>query len=112
MNWLDHEYLVPVIIGNGKEAIKVARKIYRKSGRRAQIFAESFTFFQRLEFSCHTVFPMKESFVFESLLAFSRSLEEYFYPVIIVYDDFSQEIVDKNSDIIESAFLVRSYDEL
>lgn len=111
MNISEHEYLLPIVIGNGKDAVSAARKIYKTTGAKAHLFSHRFPVWQRLFCVCHTVDPMRDCFVLDSILSYLRSVEEYYCPVIIVCDEYAQELVDKYSDALESACLVIEYDD-
>lgn len=111
MNISEHEYLLPIIIGNGKDAVSAARKIYKKTGARVHLFASKFPFWQRAVFSCHTVEPMRDEFLLESLTSYLGSVEEYFCPVIIICDDHAQRFVNNYSAVVESACLAIRYED-
>lgn len=111
MNISEHEYLLPIILGNGKDAVSAARKIYKATGVKVHLFASSFHLWQRAFCVCHTVDPMRDSLVLDSLLSYLASVEEYYCPVIIICDKYAQDLVDKYSDEIESACLVVKYDD-
>ena len=112
MDWLQHEYLVPVIIGNGQMAYKAAKKIYRITGIRAHIFAERFTLWERLFYYCHKVSPTSGDLLETSLISFAESLEEYLFPVIILCDGESQDFIRNYSKTVESAYIAVSYDDI
>ncbi len=112
MDWLQHEYLVPVIIGNGQTAYKAAKRIYKITGIRTHIFADSFTLWQRLFYYCHKVSPMSQDLLEMSLISFAESLEEYFFPVIIFCDGETQDFIKNYSKTVESAYITVSYDDL
>ena len=99
MMWYEHEYLVCVFVGNGKDVIERAKDIKRKTGVRPHIFADRFTLFQRLFFNCHTVKPQRTEFLRESLISFAREAEKYTFPVIVKCDDFSDAFVNSCDDI-------------
>lgn len=111
MNISEHEYLLPIIIGNGKEAVSAARRINKKTGARVHLFASKFPFWQRALFICHTVEPMRVEFLLESLTSYLGSIEEYFCPVIIICDDHAQRFVDNHSAVVESACLAIRYED-
>ena len=108
MNWLDHEYLVPVFIGNSDTVIRCAKDIKRKTGIRPHIFAEKFSFWQRIFFNCHTVKPQRYAFLSDSLIFFARELEKYAFPVIVKCDELSQDFVCSCGEI-ENYYLAVTY---
>lgn len=105
MNWLEHEYLVPVVLGNSRDAVKIARKIYKATRIKTHIFAEKFSFWQKMTYNCHIVSPMREDFFVSSLMSFAASLEEYYCPVIVKCSDDDKKLVDKYSNTLESAYV-------
>ena len=112
MNWLEHEYFMPVIIGNDGFSLKVAKRIYKSTGIKAHVFAEKFSVLQRLAFNCHKIAPQRDEFLLESLLSFAQSIEEYYCPVIVVCNDECRRIVERLSETIESVFIVVDHQEL
>ena len=112
MNWLDHEYLVPVLIGNEKDVFRTAGIVKRRTKVCTHIFGERFSFFQKLRYECHVVAPMREEFAFESLVSFSKQLPEYYFPVLIICGDNSNKFADHYSDKLECAFLTVKAEEL
>lgn len=111
MNISEHEYLLPIIIGNDKNAVATARKIYKRCGARVHLFASKFPFWQRAFYRCHTVDPMRDEFLLDCLISYLGSIEEYFCPVIIICDDRAQSFVDNHSAIVESACLAIKYQD-
>ena len=112
MNWLDHEYLIPVIIGNDREALRVAKAIYKRTRFKSHLFGERFSFFQKLRHECHVVSPMRDEFIIESLFSFSKQLNEYYFPVLLICGDRAKMIAKQYSEGLESAFLVVKAEEL
>lgn len=111
MNWLEHEYLVPVIIGNGRDSLKAVKEIYKATGIKPHLFAEKFSFFQRLGYYCHAVSPMREEFLIDSLISFVSSLEEYYCPVLFFSND-NKEFITNFSEVIENAYVVINLEEV
>ena len=109
MDISQHEYLLPIILGNGKDALSAARKINKSTGVKVHLFASGINILQRAFCICHTVDPMRDVFILDSLLSFLGSVEEYYCPVIIICDQFAQDLVDQYSNEIECACLVVKY---
>ena len=114
MNWIDHEYLVPVIIGSGAESTSAAKKIYKLTKKRVHLFAQSFSLLQRILCVCHKVDPWIDFLIVESLIAFAQSLEGYFYPVIIVCecDEVTKNLFETYSELLESHYLLAKIDDI
>lgn len=109
MNLSEHEYLLPIIIGNDKGAIAAAREIHKKTGARVRLFAQRFSLWQRFCFECRTVDPMRDDFLLESLISYLGSIEEYYCPVIIICDERARGFVKNFSKSVESACLAVEY---
>ncbi len=107
MNWYDHEYLVPVFLGNDSSSIETAKQLRKLNSAKAHIFAENFGFLQKFSFICHRVTPMRNDLLLLSLLDFSKDLEEYRFPVII-YSDNMQNFISSNLEELESRFMIIS----
>ena len=112
MEYLNHEYLVPIIIGSGKNSTTVAKRIRKTTGAEVHLFADNFSLWQRMKYRCHKVAPFKADFLIMSLMAFEKSLEEYYFPVIILCGDDAEQIVNNKIAVIESSFVVVRYDEI
>ena len=112
MKCLDHEYLVPIIIGSGKKASLAAKRIRKMTGAEVHLFADKFSFWQRMKYHCHKVSPLRSDFLGMSLAAFEKSLEEYYFPVIILCGDDAEKTIEDKIHAFESAFVVVRYDEI
>lgn len=105
MNWFEHEYLVPVIIGNGKSERALAIDIRKKLGVVPCIFAERFGFGQRFSAICCRVKPMREHTLLTSLCDFAAELEEYKFPILI-YSEDSAKFISAHSETLEARFVL------
>ena len=112
MKYLDHEYLVPIIIGSSKNATLAAKRIKKITGAEVHLFANGFSVWQRLLYHCHKVDPLRADFLQMSLASFVDSLEEYYFPVIILCGDESDTLVKDRIGSFESSFIVMRYDEI
>ena len=105
MNWLNHEYLVPIILGNGKEERAFARDIKRATGLLPYIFAEKFDFFQRFYASCQLLYCADETIRLMSISAFLDKLEDYAFPVLIYGRDF-KDFVARHAEALEERLIL------
>ena len=105
MNWIDHEYLVTVMIGNSREGALVAKRIYKLTQKRTHVFAEKFSLLQRFKYITHKVDPWRDFLVIESLIAFAQSLEGYHFPVLISCNESSQKLIEKYSEILDCYYV-------
>ncbi len=111
MNYLEHEFLVPIFLGNGKEALDIAKNIKKVNKARAHLFAPRFKLFQKIRFDCHKVSPWRNRLLLISLLDFAVELEEYKHPVLI-YGELNKDFISSNLEELESRFRVISYGEI
>jgi len=111
-NILEHEFLVPVVLGNDSVAVKTALRIKKATYVKVHLFAERFPLWQRLLFSCHEVQPYKDCFFEDSLNRFALSLDEYMYPVIISHGKKTDEFINCYSETLEAAFVAVRSDRL
>ena len=112
MKYLEHEYLVPVILGSGKSAMIAANRIRKMTGAEVHLFAEKFSLGQRFLYRCHKVAPFRADFLGMSLMAFEKSLNEYYFPVIILCGDDAEILVSEKIEALESAFVIARYEDI
>lgn len=105
MNWIEHEYFVPVLIGNDKNVIKCAKMIKKKTGISPHIFADSFSLLQKMNFKCHRVFPWRFDFLSESLITYAKTLEKHCFPVIIKCNNITADYFASYGELIETYYL-------
>ena len=101
MNWFGHEYLFPIIIGNGKEERAAAKFIRRKTGIKPCVLAEGFDFLQRSYSICRKVSPMRDHTLLTAITDLCEGLEEYMFPVVI-YGGENEAFIEANTDNIEA----------
>ena len=109
MDWLDHEYLVPIIIGNSKEALSIAKKLKRFTHKKAIFFADKSNVLMRSFCKFRKIAPFRKEFLLSSLTHFADELEDYEFPVLIYGDDTADLILD-DLELLESRFLVVSFE--
>lgn len=109
MNWLEHDYLVPIFLGSCKVSTDTAKALRKAKRARVHFFAEKFDIMKNIKFLCHKVTPFHEHLLLFSLMDFAEELEEYNYPVII-YGEVMKDFIESNREALESRFLVVSCD--
>ena len=112
MNYLSHEYLVPVIIGDSAESLNAAKSIYKMTEIKSHIFADKFTLRQKWNCICHKVNPMRDSLLLESLCAFSESLEEYYFPVLIPCGKDAEAFAQKYDRELSSHYVIIDHEKI
>ena len=111
MNYLDNDYLIPVILGNDKEAIAAARLVFDKTGIRPYIFSSEFSLEQRLLYRCKKVSAQSQLALILELCSFSQKHDAQGSPLLI-YTDKNRQFVQDHSDDIESRYVTVSAQEL
>ena len=112
MDILEHEYLIPIVLVKEKETLKLVEKLKRITKQRIHVFSDNFSFWQRIRYTCHKVSFMNSELLVLDLINFSGKLEDYFFPVIIVCDQWAADFVSDNSETVESAFVAVNYSDL
>jgi hypothetical protein len=106
MKFLDNEFFVPIYIGTSRRALESANKLRKDLGIKAHIFSEKFNIFQRILYNCHIVKPIRPEFIFESLISFTRDLEDFFCPVILICEDSDNALIEQFRNELESRFII------
>ena len=106
MNWLEHEYLVPVVMDNNVRSLDIAKRIKRITGLKVNIFAKEFTIYQRLFFKCHKVCPFDKSFLADYLISFADTLDSFEFPVIIAYKSELSALLGEYIERVECSYLI------
>lgn len=112
MNYLTHEYLVPVIIGTTEESLTASKIIFNYSGIKPHLFAEHFNIRQKWNCICHKVTPMREFLLKESLCHFSDLLDEYYFPVLIPCGTDAEKFVQIHSEDLTCHFVIIEYNRI
>ena len=106
MNWLEHEYLVPIIIGCTDESLKLAKKVKGLTGLKPHIFAERFSVFHKLVYNCHVVSPMNAAFLADYLVSFANALDSFEFSVIVTDKNDLSEIFGEYTEQVESSYVI------
>ncbi len=110
MNFLENEHAVPIMLIGCRDSLSTPYTIRKETDLNIHIFAERFSFWQKLHFECHKVCTSKEIASTLSLLNFAHKLPEHKTPILI-YDSFWNEFVEKNLVILEETYIVISLDQ-
>ncbi len=105
MNFLENEHAAPVMLLGCQTSLGTTFLIRKKTGLNIHLFSEQFSFGQKLYFKCHKIYVSKEMTSILSLLNFARKLPEHKTPILI-YDDFWNEFVRKNINILEETYII------
>ena len=112
MNYLDNEYSVPVIIGQGKTADRMAVYIFRRTGVRPFIFASKFTLTQHIFGKCRKLASSSNEIIADALLTFASVADGYYTPLLIYCTQKAEQFIKEYSQSIESAYICVSHKEL
>ncbi len=112
MDYLEHEYLVPVIIGDTTASLTAAKTVYKTTEIKPHLFAERFTLRQRWHCLCHKVSPPRDFLMKESLISFAESLEEHFFPILIPCGVDAENFIDKYADELDCFYVVIPYSDI
>ena len=104
--YIEHEYLVPVMIGcRSVNKTQSLLKLLKHTKQKIHIFAQNFSFIEKVTCYCHKVDPFRDDFLIDGLLSFASSLDEYCFPVIFIGCDEVKSFVLQNAEQIESAYV-------
>lgn len=112
MNYLENDFLLPVIIGSDPNCTETAKRIYKSTKIKPHIFSDRFSWYQKLFFKCHKIFSFSHSVLCAELCSFPLRFEEYFTPILIICDERSENFVKAYSETIESAYITVKAEDL
>ncbi len=112
MNYLENDFLLPVIIGSDKNCTETAKKIYQSTKIKPHIFSDRFSWYQRLFFKCHKIFSFSHLVLCAELSSFPSRFEEYFTPILIICDERAEKLVHACSESIESIYITVKAEDL
>lgn len=111
MNYLDNDFLVPVILGGGKEADIVSRMIYDKTKIHPFLFCTAFSLWQRLLCKCRKLPQNSDTARLGELIRFADNNEQN-GSLLLIYTKENELFFDRYKDDIESRYVAVCADEL
>lgn len=111
MNYLENDYLIPVILGDGKAATVAAQYVFSKTGIRPYIFSVKPSFDQRLLFHGRSIPTGSEYATLTELCSFAEKNDSH-GSLLLIYTRENKHFVCKYSDEVESRFVTVCADEL
>lgn len=108
MNYFENEFALPIILGNSKEAIQVAKLLQKKTELEIHIIAEKLSLLNRLRFYFHKLCSDSDDIVLLTAEDIVKGFEEYYTPVLIYDEKKYGNFITKNSERIEASFIVMS----
>ncbi len=106
VNYLEHEYLVPIFLGSSKANRTAAKLLKKNYGFVSHCFAEKFTLFDKFTFKCHRTSPFKSNFVGDYVFAFARTRTHYELPILIVCDETARKMAERCRNTIEAIVVI------
>lgn len=104
INYFENDYSIPVILGNCADALKAAYLIRRKGKAEIHIFSEKISIFKRARYTFHKL-PRTNRFILVSLFDFTNSIHEYFTPILVYCDSFS-DFIEENKSALETRYII------
>ena len=105
MDHLDNDFLIPVILGNGKSADSMARLIFTKASVRPYAFSVKFSFWQRLLCKCHKLMGNSDLSKLNELLHFADNNEDR-GSLLLVYTEENERFIFDNASTLESRYVL------
>ena len=104
INYFENDYSIPVILGNIADALKAAQLIRRQGKKEIHIFSEKLSILERSRYTFHKI-PRTNRFILASLLDFTNSIHEYFTPLLVYCDSFS-DFIEENKAALETRYII------
>jgi len=111
MEYLNNDFLLPIILGDGKEASRAARFVYENTKIRPYIFSTRFTISQRLMFKCRKLQSLSDLAVVGDICKFACD-NECQSSLLLIYSPNYRNLIQNYSFEIESRYIAIPTDEL
>ena len=108
MDYLDNDYLIPTILGGGKQASLAAAVIHERLRLRPYLFATRFSLYQRLFCKCRRI-PEGELTALLRLCDLADGIAPEYSPLLIFTREYG-DFVLKHSHEIESRYVAVAAD--
>lgn len=111
MDYLDNDFLIPVILGGGQEAEAVSRIVYAKTSVYPHLFCTSFSFRQRLLCKCKKLPQNSDVAKLGELLRFADNNEPQ-GSLLLIYTKENEQFFNLYKEDIESRYVAVRASEL
>ncbi len=112
MDFFENDYALPIILGNCKESIGLAKLIRKKLCREIHIFSNSISFIYKTVFRFHKIPSSRDEIAFFMLSDYAESLHEYYNPILIYCKEHHGEFISKYSNRLADRYILVSTDEI
>ncbi len=106
MNYFDNEYAVPIILGNCKETMKIAKILRKSTSLDIHIFARRLSPLKRFQYKFHKITSNEDSIVLLALIDFANNLHEYYTPILIYCSDHDNDFIGSHTLELENLFII------
>ncbi len=110
MDYLDNDFLIPVILGDGKDSSKAAKFVRDVTKIRPFIFSSEFSLLQRISFKCRKL-PLSNRLYAEHLCNFAYKISTQ-YSLLLIYCESYRAFIENNSLDLESRYIAVSFEEI
>lgn len=105
MNYFENDFALPIILGNSKETIKTAKMLQKKTELEIHVLAKSLSLVGRLRFYFHKLYSSSDEIVLITAEDLVKDFDEYYTPILIYCEKEFGDLVERNSERIESTFI-------
>ncbi len=109
MDYLDNDYLIPVILSDDKATTKIARTIRSITKIRPFIFSHHLSLFQKVEFKC-TELPKSNAIALEHLCNFASKMSTK-GSLLLIYGEDYRGFIQEYSHELESRYIAISFEQ-
>ena len=107
MNFFDNQYLLPVVLGNDDETLKVAR-ILRKRHFEVHIFSNELAFSHRIRLKYHNTRNTANWLLNIKLSDFIAILHESYTPILIYSQSYEKDFIKQYFSELEKRYVIMS----
>ena len=111
MDYLDNDFLIPVILGGGKESDSVSRTVFEKTGIHPYLFDTSFSFWQKLLCKCKRLPQKNNTAKISELIRFAQD-NEHRGSLLLIYTKENEHFFNLYKEDIESRYVAVSAADL
>ena len=108
MNYFENEFALPIILGNSKESIQVAKLLQKKTELEIHIIAKKLSLLNRLRFYFHKLCSDSDEIILMIAEDILKDSEEYYTPVLIYDKNEYGELIKRNAERVETSFIIMS----
>ncbi len=103
INYFENDYSIPVILGSNVAELNAANIIRKQSKKEIHVFAQKLSLINKARYSFHKL-PQGNSLLPIALKDFANSIHEYYTPLLIYGNGFS-DFIEENKTELESIYI-------